>query len=103
MLTIIAFQEIVKASLRGFRLRTLHILHTNGVDAQTKWILQNSILQYLDQGYANDLVYIVFDDGPVDRIVKKSNRHQLQKRSSLGHVNDSILLQDRTLSWVRNV
>lgn len=77
-------------------------MHANGVDAETKCILQNSILQYLDQGHKSDLKYIMFDDGPVDRIVKESNHHRFQKRSSLGHVSDSILLQDKTLNWMRN-
>lgn len=89
----VRIKQIIKAAICSFRLKTLHILHINGVYAETKWLLQNSILQYLNWGYASDLKYIVFDDGPADKIVKTPDHHRLHGISSTDCISNSVLLQ----------
>lgn len=78
-------------------------MHINEINAETKWVFHNAILKYLDWGYANDLEYIVFDDGPVDKILRFPDCHRLQKQPSIDSISPYVLLQDRALNWVGGV
>lgn len=87
---------MIKSALRCFRLKTLHVLCDNGVDAEIERELLDSILQYQDKGYASDLKYIAFDDNPVYRVLKttKTTGRRFQEQSLNANISDSVLLRD---------
>lgn len=62
-------------------------------------MLWDSILKVLNEGLASTLRYIIFDDDPVYEIPTKSYR-QVQARSFVGYVANTILLSERMFGWM---
>lgn len=81
------------------RLKILHVIHENLLEEESKLMLQDSILKFLNEGLASRLKYIIFDDDPAYEILTKPVR-RLQVRSLVGYIANTVLFGEKMFSWM---
>lgn len=64
--------------------------------------LLDFVLGFLRKGMAKHLRYIAFDDGPVYEILRRPVR-ALRKRTMIGYIEGTSLLEEKMFSWVKEI
>lgn len=62
-------------------------------------MLRNSILKSLSEGLSSTFKYLVFDDDPICKILRKAFS-QVQAEYFVGYMANTVLLSERMFGWM---